>query len=73
MSAEQKILQLAAGSGTRSQAQRLGAFRGRNPKSLFVPPKQGLCPKESNRSCATGVHFVACAPQNTACAHLKRE
>ena len=55
------------------QAQRHGgAFRGRvphiticAPQTRIVPPKQGLCPKESIRLGSTGVRYEACVPQNT--------
>ena len=43
-----------------------GAFQGRAPQitacapqTRTVPPKRGLCPKESNRLGATEVQFVA--------------
>ena len=68
-----KPLSLACWPGRtyRIQARRHGgAFRGRAPKSLLVPPKREICllpsedcaPKESNRPSAIGVHFRKCAP-----------
>ena len=53
-----------------------GAFRSRAPPNhSLYPPKREVCPqredcvlKKSNKPGATGVHFGACALQNTVCA-----
>ena len=37
------------------------------PQARNVPTKRGLCPKQSNRPSATGVHFRPYAHQSASC------
>ena len=61
----QKILLLSLTNRILDKMANRGGIPSRaSPKRELCLPKRGLCPKESNGSCATGVQFEAWDPKN---------
>ena len=63
-----KLIQTSSSAQMQTRVKLLGGYIPHPPRvsaPLRVPPKWGLCPKESNRHGATGAQFEAWDPQNT--------